>query len=223
VKVALPFGVSTPEAKREPYRSALIAVGIEPLENAATLDGADGLCLAGGADVDPALYGEPRQPETEPPDRDRDRIESALLRDALDRDLPVLAICRGLQLLNAVLGGTLAQHIEGHNHRKLRDAHEIRIAPGSRLEGILGTAGYVVNSRHHQAAGKVAPGVLLAANAPDGVVEALEIPGKRFALAVQWHPEARMDGEDARIFRAFRDAMVKSVDTGACRREIGAR
>jgi putative glutamine amidotransferase len=207
VKAALPFGVSSPEAKREAYRSALIAVGIEPVENAATLDGVDGLCLAGGADVDPALYGEPRQPETEAPDQDRDRLESALLREALDRDLPVLAICRGLQLLNAVLGGTLKQHIEGHNHRKLRDAHEIRIAPGSRLERILGTASYVVNSRHHQAAGKVAPGLLLAAAAPDGVVEALEVPGKRFALAVQWHPEARMDGEDARIFRAFRDAM----------------
>jgi putative glutamine amidotransferase len=187
----------------------LIAVGIEPVEYVATgeLDGVDGLCLAGGADVDPALYGAVRLPVCEPPDMDRDRLESALLRDALDRDLPVLAICRGLQLLNAVLGGTLEQHIEGHNHRKLRDAHEIRIAPGSRLERILGTPAYVVNSRHHQCAGKVAPGLLLAATAPDGVVEALEVPGKRFALAVQWHPEARMDGEDARIFHAFKEAM----------------
>jgi putative glutamine amidotransferase len=183
-------------------------VGIEPVENPATLDGVDGLCLAGGADVDPALYGEARRPETEAPDTDRDRLESALLRDALDRDLPVLAICRGLQLLNAALGGTLHQHIEGHNHRKLRDAHEIHIAPGSRLERILGTQTYVVNSRHHQAAGRIAPGLLLLATAPDGVVEALEVPGKRFALAVQWHPEARMDGEDARIFRAFRDAVL---------------
>jgi putative glutamine amidotransferase len=210
VRAALPFGISTPEAKREPYRSALIAVGIEPVENAATLDGVDGLCLAGGADVDPALYGEARRPETEAPDQDRDRLESALLLDALHRDLPVLAICRGLQLLNAVLGGTLEQHIEGHNHRKLRDAHEIRIAPGSRLERILGTPSYVVNSRHHQCAAKVAPGLLLVAAAPDGVVEALEIPGKRFALAVQWHPEARMDGPDAQLFRAFRDAMAAS-------------
>ena len=207
MKVALPFGVSTPEPKREPYRSALIAVGIEPLEDPASLDGVDGLCLAGGADVDPALYGAARLPVTEPPDLDRDRIESALLRDALRRDLPVLAICRGLQLLNAVLGGTLEQHIEGHNHRKLRDAHAIRIAPGSRLERILGTRDYVVNSRHHQAAAKVAPGLLLAATAPDGVVEALEVSGKRFALAVQWHPEGRMDGDDAKVFRAFREAM----------------
>jgi putative glutamine amidotransferase len=191
-----------------PYRAALVAVGIEPVEDPASLDGVDGLCLAGGADVDPAVYGEPRRPETEEPDLDRDRLESALLRDALDRDLPVLAICRGLQLMNAVLGGTLEQHIEGHNHRKLRDAHEIRIAPGSRLERILGTQDYIVNSRHHQAAAKLAPGLLLAATAPDGVVEALEAPGRRFALAVQWHPEGRTDGEDAKIFRAFRDAMT---------------
>jgi len=208
VRAALPFGVSSPEAKREAYRSALIAVGIEPVENVATLDGVDGLCLAGGADVDPALYGEARLPLTELPDQDRDRLESALLRDALHRDLPVLAICRGLQLLNAVLGGTLEQHIEGHNHRKLRDAHEIRIAPRSRLERILGTPSYMVNSRHHQAAGKIAPGLRLTATAPDGVVEALEVPGKRFALAVQWHPEARMDSLDAQIFQAFRDAMA---------------
>ena len=207
MKAALPFGVSTPQAKREFYRSALIAVGIEPVEDPATLDGVDGLCLAGGDDVDPALYGEARLPVTEPPDPDRDRLESALLRDALERDLPVLAICRGLQLLNAVLGGTLRQHVDGHSHRKLRDAHEIRITPGSRLERILGTSIYMVNSRHHQAAGKLAPGLLLAATAPDGVVEALEVPGKRFALAVQWHPEARMDGDDAKIFQAFREAM----------------
>jgi gamma-glutamyl-gamma-aminobutyrate hydrolase PuuD len=177
------------------------------VENVASLDGVDGLCLAGGSDVDPALYGAARLPLTEPPDPDRDLLESALLRDALARNLPVLAICRGLQLLNAVLGGTLDQHIEGHDHHKLRDAHEIRIAPGSRLERILGTQDYVVNSRHHQAAAKLARGLLLAATAPDGVVEALEIPGKRFVLAVQWHPEGRTDGDDAMIFRAFRDAM----------------
>ena len=209
MRAALPFGISSPESKRETYRRALIAVGIEPVETVSTLDGVAGLCLAGGADVDPALYGAVRLPETEAPDRDRDRLESALLREALDRDLPVLAICRGLQLLNAVLGGTLAQHIEGHNYRKQRDVHEIRIAPGSQLERILGTPSYMVNSRHHQCAAKVAGGLLLAATAPDGVVEALEIPGKRFALAVQWHPEARMDGPDAQLFRAFRDAMAE--------------
>ena len=209
MKAALPFGVSSPEAKRETYRSALRAVGIEPVENVATLDGVDGLCLAGGADVNPALYAEAPRPETEEPDLERDRLERALLFDALDRDLPVLAICRGLQLLNALLGGTLNQHIEGHNQRKERNVHEVHLTPGSRIERILGVTSYVVNSRHHQAAGKIAPGLLLAATAPDGVIEALDIPGKRFALAVQWHPESRMDGDDARIFQAFREAMGK--------------
>jgi putative glutamine amidotransferase len=208
MKAALPFGASTPEPKREAYRRALLAVGIEPVENVATLEGVDGLCLAGGADVDPALYGEARLPVCGAPDPERDSLEKALLQEALDRDLPVLAICRGLQLFNAALGGTLQQHVDGHDHRKQRDAHEVRIAPASRLEGILGTSTYVVNSRHHQCAGRVAPGLVPAATAPDGVVEALEIPGKRFALAVQWHPEARMDGPDARIFGAFRDAMA---------------
>lgn len=214
MRVALPFGVSTPESKREPYRAALLAVGIEPAENISTLDGLAGLCLAGGADVDPAIYGGAREKETAEPDRDRDQLESRLLREAIGRDLPILAICRGLQLLNAVLGGTLKQDIQGHNCRKQRDVHEIRIAPGSRLESILGTAAYTVNSRHHQCADEIAAGLLVAATAPDGVVEALEAPGQRFALAVQWHPEARMDGEDKKLFLAFRGAL-RSATTAA--------
>jgi putative glutamine amidotransferase len=211
MRVALPFGVSTPEEKRVPYRTALAAAGIEPVEGVASLDGLAGLCLAGGADVDPAQYGEPRDPKTEETDPDRDRIESALLREALDHDLPVLAICRGLQLFNVVLGGALTQHIEGHNRRKLRDAHAIDIFPGSRLAAILGTTNYVVNSRHHQCAARIASGLLVAATAPDGVVEALELPAKRFAVAVQWHPEARTDGPDAALFRAFRGALEGRV------------
>jgi gamma-glutamyl-gamma-aminobutyrate hydrolase PuuD len=190
---------------------ALVAAGIEPVEGVGALEGLAGLCLAGGADVDPALYGESRHPQTEEPDRDRDCIESALLREALDRDLPILAICRGLQLFNVVLGGTLQQHIEGHNQRKLRDAHAIDIVPGSRLEAILGTTHCSVNSRHHQCAGRVASGLLVTATAPDGVVEALELPAKRFALAIQWHPEARADGPDAALFRAFRKALAGRI------------
>jgi putative glutamine amidotransferase len=207
VKVALPFGVSTPEEKRRWYRDALLAAGMAPVEDALSLDGAAGLCLAGGADVNPALYGEPRHPKTEEPDLARDRIECALLGEALRRDIPVFAICRGLQLLNAALGGTLTQHVEGHSRRKVRDAHEVAIAPGSRLAAILGEGRYMVNSRHHQCASVPAPGLVVTATAPDGVVEALELPGKRFVLAVQWHPEARMDGPDARLLQAFRAAM----------------
>ena len=207
ISVALPFGASTPEEKRVYYREALLAAGMTPLEGARSLNGAAGLCLAGGADVEPALYGERRDPKTEEPDTERDRVECALLREALDRDLPVFAICRGLQLLNAALGGTLTQHVEGHRQRKVRDAHEVRIAPGSRLASILGVRRYMVNSRHHQCARNPAPGLMVSAAAPDGVIEGLELPGKRFVLAVQWHPEARMDGADAKLFEAFRAAM----------------
>ncbi|HUP04268.1 MAG TPA: gamma-glutamyl-gamma-aminobutyrate hydrolase family protein [Bryobacteraceae bacterium] len=207
MKIALPFGVSTPADKREPYRNALRAVGLEPVEGVSSLDGLAGLFLAGGADVDPSVYGAARLPECEESDPDRDRLESALLREALRRDLPVLAICRGLQLMNAVLGGTLEQHIHGHNHRKLRDAHEVRLEPGTLVERILGGERYVVNSRHHQCAGRIAPGYTLSAIAPDGVVEAIEDPRQRFALAVQWHPEARIDGADLKLFRAFSAAV----------------
>lgn len=207
IRVALPFGIGTPEIKRDSYRIALRAAGIEPVENVTTLDGLNGVMLAGGNDVDPALYGAARQPETEHPDPDRDAIESMLIREAVERDLPLLAICRGLQLVNVALGGTLLQHVEGHDYRKQRDVHDVAILQGSRLESILGGGAYVVNSRHHQAAANIAPGLIVTAAAPDGIVEAIEIPEKRFALAVQWHPEARIDGSDARLFTAFRDAM----------------
>jgi putative glutamine amidotransferase len=208
LKVALPFGTGSPEEKRVFYREALRALGVETVEDAAALADLDGLLLAGGNDIDPALYGETRRAQTEDPDPDRDRRESALLREAIERDLPVLAICRGLQLLNVVQGGTLIQHVEGHSLRKLRDAHAVSIAAGSRLEAILGTREYVVNSRHHQCAGRVAPGLVATALAPDGVVEGLELAGRRFILGVQWHPEARTDGPDAKLFAAFRDAML---------------
>jgi putative glutamine amidotransferase len=209
MKVALPFGIGTPESKRDSYRNALRAAGIEPVEDFTALDGVSGLLLAGGTDVDPALYGEPRRPETDEPDQKRDELERALLREALDRDLPVFGICRGIQLFNVVLGGTLLQHIEGHKFPKVREVHEVAIAPGCTLASILGPGAYTVNSRHHQCIGKVANGLLATAHAPEGVVEALEFPGKRFALAVQWHPEARMDGPDAKLFHAFRAALSR--------------
>jgi putative glutamine amidotransferase len=208
MRVALPFGIGTPEEKRDSYRNALRAAGMEPVEGLTALDGVSGLLLAGGNDVDPALYGEACKPETEEPDPVRDGLESALLREALARDLPVFGICRGIQIFNVVLGGALRQHIENHKRPKQREVHSISIAPGSRLESILGTGTYMVNSRHHQCVGRVAEGLVVAARAPDGVIEALELPGKRFALAVQWHPEARMDGPDLGLFAAFRAAQA---------------
>jgi putative glutamine amidotransferase len=207
VKVALPFGTETPESKRDSYRNALRNAGIEPVEQIASLDGIGGLLLAGGTDVAPELYGAARQPETEEPDCARDKLEMALLEEALARDLPVLAICRGLQLLNVAMGGTLVQHINGHKFPKQPEVHPITIAPGSRLASILGTQDYIVNSRHHQSVDRVASGVIVAARAPDGVIEALEMPDKRFVLAVQWHPESRTNGPDAKLFSAFRDTL----------------
>jgi putative glutamine amidotransferase len=213
IRVALPFGSRTPEGKRTPYRQALDRAGIQPVENVTTLAGLDGLLLAGGSDIDPARYGAPRHPETGEPDPDRDSLETVLLREALERDLPVLAICRGHQLLNVVLGGTLAQHIEGHLHPKQSDIHPITVASPSRLRSILGVDEFVVNSRHHQGVDRVASGLVVVARAPDNVVEALELPGKRFVLAVQWHPEDRTGGPDAKLFEAFRDAAsaVKAI------------
>jgi putative glutamine amidotransferase len=208
IRVALPFGSGTQEDKRSPYRKALDAVSIQPVENVTTLAGLDGLLLAGGHDVGPALYGALPQPETDEPDRDRDSLETALLREALDRDLPILAICRGLQLLNAALGGTLVQHIEGHRCPGQQEVHPITIASHSRLASILEVDEYIVNSRHHQSVDHVASGLIVAARAPDDVIEALELPGKRFVLAVQWHPEDRMGGADAKLFEAFRTSCV---------------
>lgn len=208
-KVALSFGLDTPDNKRDPYRNALQAVNLQPVENPGSLAGLDGLLLAGGRDIDPQLYGAVAHPETKQPDRERDRRETALLSEALARDLPVLAICRGLQLTNAALGGTLIQHIEGHRCPDSPKIHTIEIAPGSRLRSILGVDEYVVNSRHHQCVNRLADGLVVAArSSPDNVVEALELRGKRFVLAVQWHPEERTDGLDARLFAAFRDAVA---------------
>ncbi len=213
IRVALPFGSRTPEGKRTPYRQALAAASIQPVEKVTTLAGLDGLLLAGGSDIDPARYGAPRHPETGEPDPDRDSLETVLLREALERDLPVLAICRGHQLLNVVLGGTLAQHIEGHRYSEQPDVHPITIASPSRLRSILGVDEFVVNSRHHQCVDRLASELVVVARASDNVVEALESPGKRFVLAVQWHPEDRTGGLDARLFEAFRDATsaVKAI------------
>jgi putative glutamine amidotransferase len=114
------------------------------------LAGLDGLLLPGGSDVDPALFGAPRDPKTGHPDRKRDKLETALLREALDRDFPVLAICRGLQLLNVAQGGTLLQDVEGHRCPDELEVHAIAIAGGSKLRSILEVDEFVVNSRHHQ-------------------------------------------------------------------------
>ncbi|WP_367128981.1 gamma-glutamyl-gamma-aminobutyrate hydrolase family protein [Saccharothrix sp. HUAS TT1] len=161
----------------------------------------DGLVLAGGADVDPALYGRPRDPRTGPARPERDLAELALARAALELDLPLLAVCRGMQVLNVALGGTLVQHVDGHNPAPGVYGHTgIAVAPGSALAGIVGLA-TTVYCHHHQALDVLGDGLRVVAGAPDGTPEAVELPGARFALGVQSHPEA--DNEDDRLFAAL--------------------
>ena len=204
----------------QPYARALEAAGAEPLlEEARTgleIGQACGLLLTGGGDVDPALYGETAGPETEPPDTDRDAVEAALIDEALTRDLPLLAICRGLQILNVHLGGTLVQHLPRAEHHVRRTpdrslpAHRVSIEPGTLLASIAQRETWEVNSRHHQAVARLGGGLRVCARDPeDGTVEAIELPMRRYVLAVQWHPEnqAPEDPEQRNLFRSFAAAL----------------
>ncbi|MEE1274044.1 MAG: gamma-glutamyl-gamma-aminobutyrate hydrolase family protein [Olegusella sp.] len=176
----------------------------------------DGVLLTGGHDVSPSLYGQ--EPfdglETCPA---RDRMDATALRLALREDKPVLGICRGIQLMNAALGGTLwqdlpTQHPSDVNHHMAppydRVAHEVRILPGTPLHQLLGQDFLCVNSYHHQAVRDVAPGLVPMAVSTDGLVEAVYAPDQRFCWGVQWHPEFsfRTDASSRAIFRAFVDA-----------------
>jgi len=172
-----------------------------------TLDALDGLVLSGGADVDPETYGAEAHAETSGTRPDRDAGELALLQAALARDMPVLAVCRGFQILNVVRGGDLEQHLPdavGHEqHRAVKGAfseHGVRIESDSRLGGLLGGEHAPVMSHHHQGVGRVGEGLREVAWAEDGTIEGLEDPGRRFALGVLWHPEA---GDDGRLFEAL--------------------
>jgi gamma-glutamyl-gamma-aminobutyrate hydrolase PuuD len=173
-----------------------------------TLDALDGLLFSGGADLDPALYGTEAHAETDVPRRDRDAGELALLRAALERDLPTLAVCRGSQLLNVARGGDLVQHLpdtlgdERHKHRSgTFSDHHVEVEPGSRLSSLVGDRA-PVKSHHHQGLGRVGEGLVEVAWAEDGTLEGLEDPSRRFAVGVLWHPEA---GEDAALFEALVD------------------
>jgi putative glutamine amidotransferase len=204
------------EKKIEPYLAALCEVRIEPFRVTPdapldSLDAFQGLLLTGGNDVDPSRYGQAPHPKTNP-DPARDALELRLLGQALDRDLPVLAICRGAQLFNVAHSGTLHQDIEGHEQRgedPSLAAHEVTITPGTKLAQILGDGPLPVNSRHHQAADRAGKGLIVSARAPDGVIEALERPDLGFALAVQWHPEDQLRRFEAQraLFQAFSEAL----------------
>jgi putative glutamine amidotransferase len=166
---------------------------------AEVLDRLDGLMLAGGADIDPSTYGADREAETVHTVPGRDAVEVALAREALARDLPLLGICRGMQLLNVACGGTLYQHLPDrfghHEHLRVRGSfdgadHDVRLAAGSLAARATGTQRHATKSHHHQGVDRVGDGLVVSGRAADGLPEALEQPGRSFVLGVQWHPEA---------------------------------
>jgi putative glutamine amidotransferase len=171
-----------------------------------TLESVDGLIFSGGSDLDPELYGEQAHPETDGWVRERDDFELGLMQAALARDVPLLAICRGSQVLNVALGGDLEQHVPDRVQTNLHKEtpgvfaeHDVAVLEGTRLASILGDRADV-KSHHHQGYGELGSGLREAARAPDGTVEALEDPTRRFALGVLWHPE---EGEDLALFEAL--------------------
>jgi gamma-glutamyl-gamma-aminobutyrate hydrolase PuuD len=177
---------------------------------------ARGLLLTGGVDVDPRLYGEKRGPLTDRPNKKRDEHELRLLRQALDRDLAVLCICRGHELLNVALGGSLVQHIEGDGHRWHDDGssnwHQVSIDGGGHLAEVYGRGAELrVNSRHHQGVSedRLAPSLRVTAHSVDGFVEAMESTEHRWVVGVQWHPERpEMNGSAPALWQAFIEATV---------------
>lgn len=174
------------------------------------LDSVDALFLAGGRDVDAAAYGARPHPANERSDPLRDAVEIGLVRGATERGLPVLGACRGMQVLNVALGGTIEQHLadridmsphQGGPAEFVR--HPVRIVAGTRLSSIVSIPEFVIAAHHHQAVDVIGDGLVASAFAPDGVIEALEGTGDTFLLGVQWHPEQLMDGQGQALFGAL--------------------
>ena len=185
-------------------RALLVPPSMEGIDE--TLDALDGLLFSGGSDLDPEIYGQEAHAETDGVVPVRDRAEIVLLQAALERDMPVLAVCRGSQVLNVARGGDLVQHLpdvvgdEKHKHTPGVFAdHDVDLVSGTRVQQILGDHA-PVKSHHHQGYGQLGAGLREAARADDGTIEALEDPSLRFALGVLWHPEA---GEDFALFEAL--------------------
>ncbi|WP_185009654.1 gamma-glutamyl-gamma-aminobutyrate hydrolase family protein [Streptomyces sp. AK010] len=167
----------------------------------------DGLVIAGGPDVEPVRYGAEREPRTGPPAPERDAWELALIEAALAARVPLLGICRGMQLLNVALGGTLVQHIDGHAEAVgVFGGHGVKPVPGSLYAGVVPEETFVP-TYHHQAVDRLGEGLVPSAYAADGTVEAVELPSADWVLGVQWHPEM---GEDVRVMRA----LVEAASTG---------
>ena len=185
-------------------RALLVPPSMDGIEE--TLDALDGLLFSGGSDLDPELYGQETHAETANVVPERDRAEIALLQAALERDMPVLAVCRGSQVLNVARGGDLVQHLpdvvgdEKHKHTPgIFADHDVDLVSGTRVQQILGDHA-PVKSHHHQGYGQLGEGLREAARADDGTIEALEDPSRRFALGVLWHPEA---GDDLALIEAL--------------------
>ncbi len=216
-------------------RAGGLAVMIPPDEALVThpgemLDRLDGLILAGGADVDPSFYGAERHPETHHTVPERDRTEIAIAIGAIERDLPVLGICRGMQVINVALGGTLHQHLPelfGHEEHRRHPGtfdgaeHDVRLEPGSLAARAAGEEVHVTKSHHHQGVDVIGDGLRVTGHSTlDDLVEAIELPGKDFVLGVQWHPEA---DEKSRVVRALVEradqsrATIASISTLAPR------
>ena len=191
----------------------LFPVTADPERLSGLLDRVDGLLLTGGEDVDPALYGEEKLPCCEECSPDRDAMELPLCREALNRRMPVFAICRGMQVLACALGGSLYQDIAEQFGKSLQHprhdtpadpVHTVDILPGTLLASIVGVSPLGVNSRHHQGVREPGQGAVISAAAPDGLAEGMELPDYPFVLGVQWHPESLSDRypEHQKLFNA---------------------
>jgi putative glutamine amidotransferase len=221
------------------YFTALTYVGAAPVmipllddsEPAlrAIFDRLDGLFIAGGVDMDPSSYGGERTEHCGNTDLPRDRVEMLLARWAVEADLPMLGVCRGMQVMNVVAGGSLHQdcadeiptagkhdYFPTQGHARDYIAHDVEVASGSRLAATLGEGRVGVNSMHHQAVRRLGDGLQVTAVAPDGVIEAIEDPRRAFHVGVQWHPEmlVEKDAGTRRLFEAF-------VEAARARRRVG--
>jgi putative glutamine amidotransferase len=236
-----PFDLATPEAdapRREMAlgmtyleaigRAGALAMVVPPLPGPAIpalLERVDGICLSGGPDLHPDAYGAAPHPELGPTEPRLDAFELALARAADERDMPILAICRGMQVLNVARGGTLHQHVpdvvgDAVTHRQPaapgEPTHDVAIAPESRLAAIMGRRHAHVNTFHHQAADVVGERLVVTARADDGTVEGLEAVDRSFVVGVQWHAECLVDhDEQAALFTALVDACAERAVAAA--------
>jgi putative glutamine amidotransferase len=220
------YGPDTLQTLSTFYTDSVIAAGMTPVLFPAALDPAeadrlvalvDGILLSGGDDVDPGTYGVGNT-HSEKCNPEVDRFEIALARSAREQGKPVLAICRGLQLLNVALGGTLHQEVTSENgvhdligadHEEMNARrHVVTFEAGSTLAGMYGASETKVNTLHHQGVDRLAAELVVEATTDDGLVEAASFNGEWWALGVQWHPE-RLEGEHQRLFAAFREAIEK--------------